>query len=81
MVQFECTKCRARNMRKSTLVEHLFCGYIEADTKFNKDGLLVCPNCKRPIRKPEELKSSGVWFECLNCTTKTSTPKVVFTCR
>ena len=81
MVQLECTKCKARVMRKTTLVEHVYCGFIEADTKFNKDGLLVCPNCKRPIRKPEELKSSGVWFECRNCGTKTSSPKMVFICR
>jgi hypothetical protein len=81
IVQLECTKCKARSMRKSTLVEHVFCGFMEPDTKFNKDGFLVCPNCKRSIRRLDELKSSGVWFECQNCSTKTSSPKMVFTCR
>ena len=81
LVQLECTKCKARKMRKTSLVEHLYCGYIDADSKFDKDGFLVCPNCKRPIHKAEELRSSGVWFECQNCLTKTSLPKVVFTCR
>ena len=41
MVQLECTKCKARSIRKSTLVEHVFCGYMEADIKFNKEGFLV----------------------------------------
>ena len=81
LIQLECLKCKARKMRKTTLVEHLYCGYIDADSKFDQGGFLVCPNCKRPIHKAEELRSSGVWYECQSCLTKTSVPKVVFTCR
>jgi predicted RNA-binding Zn-ribbon protein involved in translation (DUF1610 family) len=81
LVQLECLKCKARKMRKTALVEHLYCGFIDADSKFNKDGFLVCPNCKRAIHRAEELRSSGVWYECQSCLTKTSLPKVVFTCR
>jgi len=81
VVQLECLKCKARKMRKTALVEHLYCGYIDNDSKFDKGGFLVCPNCKRPIQRAEEMRSSGVWFECTNCTTKTSIPKVVFSCR
>ncbi len=81
LIQLECLKCKARKMRKTALVEHLYCGYIDNDAKFDKGGFLVCPNCKRPIHKVEELRSSGVWYECQNCLTKTSLPKVVFTCR
>jgi hypothetical protein len=80
-VQLECVKCKARNMRKTTLVEHLYCGYIDADSKFDQGGFLVCPNCKRPIHRSDELRSSGGWYECQNCLTKTSIPKVLFTCR
>ncbi len=81
LIQLECTKCKARKMRKTALVEHLYCGYIDADSKFEKGGFLVCPNCKRPIHRADEMRSSGVWYECQNCLTKTSIPKVVFTCR
>jgi predicted RNA-binding Zn-ribbon protein involved in translation (DUF1610 family) len=81
LIQLECLKCKARRMRKTTLVEHLYCGYIDADSKFDKNGYLVCPNCKRSIRTADELRSSGVWYECQNCLTKTSIPKVVFICR
>jgi len=81
LVQLECLKCKARKMRKTALVEHLYCGYIDNDSKFDKAGYLVCPNCKRAIHRAEELRSSGVWYECQNCLTKTSLPKVVFTCR
>jgi predicted RNA-binding Zn-ribbon protein involved in translation (DUF1610 family) len=81
LIQLECLKCKARRMRKTALVEHLYCGYIDADSKFDKGGFLVCPNCKRAIHKADEMRSSGVWYECQNCLTKTSIPKVVFTCR
>src|SRR5580704_4333537 len=80
-IQLECNKCKSRKMRKTTLVEHLYCGYIDADSKFDQGGFLICPNCKRPIHRSEELRSSGGWFECQNCLTKTSTPKVMFSCR
>jgi predicted RNA-binding Zn-ribbon protein involved in translation (DUF1610 family) len=81
LVQLECTKCKARKTRKTALVEHLYCGYIDADSKFEKAGFLVCPNCRRAIHRADEMRSSGVWYECQNCLTKTSIPKVVFTCR
>lgn len=81
LIQLECLKCKARKMRKTALVEHLYCGYIDADSKFDKGGFLVCPSCKKPIRRADELRSSGVWFECQDCMTKTSSPKVVFLCR
>jgi len=80
-IQLECAKCKSRKMRKTTLVEHLYCGYIDADSKFDQGGFLVCPNCKRPIHRADELRSSGGWYECQNCLTKTSIPKVVFSCR
>jgi predicted RNA-binding Zn-ribbon protein involved in translation (DUF1610 family) len=81
LVELECLNCKARKLRKTTLVEHLYCGYIDTDLKFNKSGFFVCPSCKRPIRTADELRSSGVWYECQNCMTKTSVPKVVFACR
>lgn len=80
-ILLECAKCKARKMRKTTLVEHLYCGYIDADSKFDQGGFLVCPNCKRPIHRADELRSSGGWYECQNCLTKTSIPKVIFSCR
>lgn len=79
-IALECPKCKGRTMRKTSLVEHVYCGYIEADTKFDKNGVLFCPNCKRLVRTGE-LKGTGVWYECRECLTKTSSPKVVFVCR
>ena len=81
LIHLECLNCKARKLRKTALVEHLYCGYIDTDLKFNRNGYLVCPSCRRPVRTADELRSSGVWYECQNCITKTSQPKVVFACR
>ncbi|MDG6919902.1 MAG: hypothetical protein JRN59_00045 [Nitrososphaerota archaeon] len=81
MLMVECLKCKARNSVKRSLVEHTYCGYIGDDSRFDKGGTLQCPNCGRPIRAQSELRVSGVWYECQNCLSKTSTPRLVFVCK
>ena len=81
MVMVECLKCRSKTSVKRSLVEHTYCGYIGDDSRFDKDGTLQCPNCGRPIRAQSELRVSGVWYECQNCLSKTSTPRLVFVCK
>jgi hypothetical protein len=81
MIMVECVKCKSRASQKRSLVEHTFCGYIGDDTRFDKGGMLQCPNCGRPIRAANELRVSGVWYECQNCLSKTSSPRLVFVCK
>ncbi|MDG6956878.1 MAG: hypothetical protein JRN71_06850 [Nitrososphaerota archaeon] len=81
MVMVECLKCRSKTSVKRSLVEHTYCGYIGDDSRFDKNGTLQCPNCGRPIRAQNELRVSGVWYECQNCLSKTSTPRLVFVCK
>ena len=81
MIAVECTKCKSRNSVKRSLVEHAYCGYIGDDSRFDVGGSLQCPNCGRPIRDTKELRVSGVWYECQNCLSKTSSPKFVFVCK
>ena len=81
MIAVECTKCKSRLSVKRSLVEHSYCGYIGDDSRFDNGGALQCPNCGRPIRERNELKVSGVWYECQNCLSKTSSPRFVFVCK
>lgn len=81
MIMVECVKCKSRSSQKRSLVEHTYCGYIGDDSKFDKGGVLQCPNCGRPIRAANELRVSGVWYECQNCLSKTSSPRLVFECK
>ncbi|MDG6982856.1 MAG: hypothetical protein JRM74_05305 [Nitrososphaerota archaeon] len=81
MVMVECIKCKSKLSVKRSLVEHTYCGYIADDSRFDKGGSLQCPNCGRPIRASNELRVSGVWYECRNCLSKTSSPKLIFVCK
>ena len=81
MVAVECTKCKSRSSVKRSLVEHTYCGYIGDDSRFDSGGSLKCPNCNRPIKERNELRVSGVWYECQNCLSKTSSPRFVFVCK
>lgn len=81
MIMVECIKCRSRNTVKRSLVEHTYCGYIGDDSRFDAGGALKCPNCGRPIRAANELRVSGVWYECQNCSSKTSSPRLIFACK
>ena len=81
MVMVECVKCRSKVSSKRSLIEHVYCGYIGDDSRFDKDGTLQCPNCGRPVKTQGELRVSGVWYECQNCLSKTSSPKLVFICK
>ncbi|MDG7010826.1 MAG: hypothetical protein JRN57_01775 [Nitrososphaerota archaeon] len=81
VIMVECLKCKSRLSVKRSLVEHTYCGYIGDDSRFDKGGSLQCPNCGRPIRAPNELRVSGVWYECQNCLSKTSSPRLVFVCK
>jgi len=42
-VHYCCPHCKAFNIRKSALVEHVPCGYIDAEEKFQKKGKLLSP--------------------------------------
>lgn len=81
IVQLECASCKNRSMKNTSLVEHIHCGFIGDDGRFKKDGVLQCPNCKRPIASADDLRVSGVWYECPNCLSKASSPRTVFVCR
>jgi hypothetical protein len=81
MIMVECVKCKSKLSQKRSLVEHTYCGYIGDDSRFDRGGALQCPNCGRPIKAANELRVSGVWYECQNCLSKTSSPRLVFVCK
>jgi predicted RNA-binding Zn-ribbon protein involved in translation (DUF1610 family) len=81
MIMVECVKCKSKSSQKRSLVEHTYCGYIGDDSRYDRGGMLQCPNCGRAIKEPGELRISGVWYECQNCLSKTSSPRLVFTCK
>ena len=78
-----CPWCKSFNIESTYIIQHTLCGYIDTETKFRdpNTGQLICPKCKRPLRKEGlDYIVIGKVFECLNCKRKTNKPLIVFRC-
>ncbi len=76
--QYRCLRCDSYNLERTKIVQHLVCGYTDTEIRFEK---YVCPKCGLRITAPEaELLSLGVVYECLECGSRTSRPKMVHLC-
>ncbi len=63
-----CPHCKSFDVRKSALIEHIQCGYIDTEEKFRKDDKLVCPRCRKELTKPGlDYHKAGVWCTCNEC--------------
>jgi transcription elongation factor Elf1 len=63
-----CPHCKSFDIRKSALIEHIQCGYIDTEEKFRKDDKLVCPRCRKELTKPGlDYHKAGVWCTCNEC--------------
>ena len=57
-----CPYCGSFNVKKSSLIEHIQCGYIDIEEKFiNKNGTLTCPKCGK--------KASTFQLQCISAET------------
>ena len=81
-VHYCCPHCRSFNIRKSALIEHVPCGYIDAEEQFRKKGELVCPKCGKKLSKPDvDYRKAGVWCTCNDCDKSFDIPVTFHFCR
>ncbi|MCW4011072.1 MAG: hypothetical protein NWF05_10720 [Candidatus Bathyarchaeota archaeon] len=63
-----CPFCKSFNIKKSSLIEHVKCGYLDLEENFHKDGKLVCPKCHQELRRLDaDYRKAGVWCACKDC--------------
>jgi hypothetical protein len=63
-----CPFCKSFNIQKSSLVEHIKCGYMDLESKFQQKGKLVCPKCNQELKKLDgDYRKAGVWCACKDC--------------
>ncbi len=81
-VHYCCPHCKSFNIRKSALIEHVPCGYIDAEEQFRKKGELVCPKCGKKLSKPDvDYMKAGVWCTCNDCGKSFDIPVTFHFCR
>jgi len=81
-IRYSCPNCKAFNIRKSSLVEHVKCGYIDTEEHFQATDKVVCPRCKKELIKPDvDFRKAGVWCTCNECGKSFDMPVVSHFCR
>ena len=81
-IHYCCPHCKSFDIRKSALIEHIQCGYIDTEEKFRKNDKLVCPRCRKELTKPDvDYHKAGVWCTCNECGKSFDIPVPAHFCR
>jgi hypothetical protein len=63
-----CPSCKSFNIHRSSLIEHVKCGYMDLEENFHKDGNLVCPKCGEELKRIDfDYRKAGMWCACREC--------------
>ena len=77
-----CPYCGSVNFRRTTVIEHLTCGYSGPETDFRTpSGEMVCPKCGKKLRAigVDYLRTADVYL-CSDCGEFFSLPELKFVC-
>ncbi|RLI45093.1 hypothetical protein DRO69_05945 [Candidatus Bathyarchaeota archaeon] len=81
-VHYRCPYCKSFKVSKSSLVEHVSCGYIDTEEKFQKEDKLVCPRCHKELTKLDvDYRKAGAWCTCDECNKSFDIPVFSHFCR
>jgi transcription elongation factor Elf1 len=81
-IHYTCPHCKSFDVKKSALIEHIKCGYIDTEDRFQKYGDLVCPRCNKELTNPDlDYHKAGVWCTCNQCKKSFDIPVPSHFCR
>ncbi|MEM3442525.1 MAG: hypothetical protein QXM86_01515 [Candidatus Bathyarchaeia archaeon] len=81
-VRYQCPYCKSFNIKRSALIEHVKCGYMDAEEKFVKGNRLICPKCQGELKKLDvDYRKAGMWCTCNDCGKSFDIPNVAHFCR
>jgi len=81
-VHYCCPYCKSFNIQKSSLIEHIKCGYMDIEENFRKGKKLVCPKCREELGKPDvDYRKAGIWCTCKDCSKSFDIPDTAHFCR
>jgi len=72
-----CPKCESRNIDKTSLTEHIPCGYIDQRDQYIQD---CCPKCGELLVEGK-YRNMGRWYICQACGEKFEKPEFDLVCR
>jgi len=81
-VRYCCPFCKSFDIQKSSLVEHVKCGYMDIEEKFYDGDKFVCPKCREELRKIDvDYRKAGIWCTCRDCQKSFDIPVPTHFCR
>ena len=81
-VRYRCPYCESFDVKKSSLIEHVPCGYIDTEERFQRDDQLMCPRCSKKLTKVDkDYRKAGVWCNCNECGKSFDIPTTSHFCR
>ena len=65
-LRLRCPECGDVQLKKGESLEHLTCGHIDFDSKFEKgEGALVCPKCEKKLKMiGVDYRRIKSWYKC-----------------
>ncbi len=81
-MRYCCPYCKSFDVKKSSLIEHIKCGYIDVENRFKQENKLLCPRCHNELTKPDvNFRMAGVWCTCNECSKNFDIPVTSHFCR
>jgi hypothetical protein len=81
-LRYCCPFCKSIDIKKSSLVEHVKCGYMDIEENFREGDKYVCPKCHVELKKIDvDYRKAGVWCACKDCNKNFDIPVPEHFCR
>jgi hypothetical protein len=81
-IHYCCPYCKSFDIQKSSLIEHVKCGYMDVEENFRKSGKLICPKCHEELKKLDvDYRRAGIWCVCKDCGKSFDIPLTGLFCR
>ncbi len=79
--KYVCPFCEGKDLEKGQRIQHLGCGHLDLETRFQEHDRFVCPKCgKEPRLIGTDYQRIENVFHCNDCDRDLSVPKIVQTC-
>jgi hypothetical protein len=81
-VRYCCPYCKSFKIKKSALIEHIPCGYIDIEDHFKNGDKLICPRCHVELNRQDvNYRKAGIWCSCNECSKSFDIPVPSHFCR
>ena len=81
-IHYCCPYCKSFDIQKSSLIEHVKCGYMDVEENFRKSGKLICPKCHEELKNLDvDYRRAGIWCVCKDCGKSFDIPLTGLFCR